>query len=84
VIASLANILAYQASIGGRAVNGPPSTGASIITATAIPRPAHAREYNFLDFEIKYGIRQVSRFPRAGRLRLKHNQYLRVHDETPS
>lgn len=60
VIASLANILAYQASIGGRAVNGPPSTGASI-TATAMPRPAHAREYNFLDFEIKYGIRQVSK-----------------------
>lgn len=59
VIASLANILAYQASIGGRTVNGPPSTGASI-TATAMPRPAHAREYNFLDFEIKYGIRQVS------------------------
>lgn len=58
VIASLANILAYQASIGGRAVNGPPSTGASI-TATAMPRPAHAKEYNFLDFEIKYGIRQV-------------------------
>ncbi|KAL4123177.1 hypothetical protein QTP88_015400 [Uroleucon formosanum] len=59
VIASLANILAYQASVGGRAVNGPPSTGASIITATAMPRPAHAREYNFLDFEIKYGIRQL-------------------------
>lgn len=58
VIASLANILAYQASIGGRAVNGPPSTGASITTA-AMPRPSHAREYNFLDFEIKYGIRQV-------------------------
>lgn len=61
VIASLANILAYQASVGGRTVNGPPSTGASIITTTAMPRPAHAREYNFLDFEIKYGIRQVSR-----------------------
>ncbi|XP_025418019.1 SCY1-like protein 2 isoform X1 [Sipha flava] len=59
VIASLANILAYQASIGGRAVNGPPSTGASI-TATAMPRPAHAKEYNFLDFEIKYGIRQIA------------------------
>ncbi|KAE9532960.1 hypothetical protein AGLY_009388 [Aphis glycines] len=60
VIASLANILAYQASVGGRTVNGPPSTGASIITTTAMPRPAHAREYNFLDFEIKYGIRQIA------------------------
>lgn len=62
VIASLANILAYQASVGGRTVSGPPSTGASL-TTTAMPRPSHAREYNFLDFEIKYGIRQVSPLP---------------------
>ncbi|XP_050538238.1 SCY1-like protein 2 isoform X2 [Daktulosphaira vitifoliae] len=59
VIASLANILAYQASIGGRSGSGPPSTGASH-TTSALPRPAHAREYNFLDFEIKYGIRQIA------------------------
>lgn len=24
-----------------------------------LPRPAHAREYNFLDIELKYGILQV-------------------------
>ncbi|XP_050419612.1 SCY1-like protein 2 isoform X4 [Adelges cooleyi] len=59
VIASLANILAYQASVGGRSGSGPPSTGASH-TTSALPRPAHAREYNFLDFEIKYGIRQIA------------------------
>lgn len=82
VIASLANILAYQASVGGRAVNGPPSTGASIITTTAMPRPAHAREYNFLDFEIKYGIRQVSPtvFACPTAAFNKYNQYPRVHD----
>lgn len=26
----------------------------------SVPRPLHAKEYNFLDIEIKYGILQVS------------------------
>lgn len=26
---------------------------------TPVPRPAHAKEYNFLDVELKYGILQV-------------------------
>jgi SCY1-like protein 2 len=47
---------------GGLGV-GPPTTGAS----QNVPgvqqqqtRPAHAKEYNFLDMELKYGILQVS------------------------
>jgi SCY1-like protein 2 len=60
VLASLANVLAYQESGGGGGV-GPPSTGASSQTQPAtLPRPPHAREYHFLDVELKYGILQVS------------------------
>lgn len=55
VLASLANVLAFQESGGG---GGPPSMGAS--QQTAGTRPAHAREYNFLDIELKYGLLQVS------------------------
>ena len=63
VFASLANVLAYQEGGGGSSGSGggggvgPPATGAS----QQVPqtRPAHAREYNFLDIELKYGILQV-------------------------
>lgn len=52
--------LLTQESAGSN-LSGPPSTGASQVSPPpgAIPRPAHAREYNFLDIEIKYGILQV-------------------------
>ncbi|XP_038118205.1 SCY1-like protein 2 isoform X8 [Culex quinquefasciatus] len=60
VIASLANVLAYQESAG--TVPGPPSTGASQQLQNSSPanRPAHAKEYNFLDIELKYGILQIT------------------------
>lgn len=50
VLASLANILAYQDSThpSNGPGQGPPP-----------PRPAHAREYHFLDLELKYGLLQV-------------------------
>ncbi|KAJ9585871.1 hypothetical protein L9F63_020484, partial [Diploptera punctata] len=57
VLASLANVLAYQESGGGGGA-GPPSTGASSQTQPNAQRPAHAREYHFLDIELKYGILQ--------------------------
>lgn len=46
----------------GGNVTGPPSTGASQQTPPpgATPKPTHAKEYNFLDMELKYGILQVS------------------------
>lgn len=61
VLASLANVLAYQES-GGSGGVGPPSTGVSAAQtqSSTLPRPPHAREYHFLDIEIKYGILQVS------------------------
>ncbi|XP_058463904.1 SCY1-like protein 2 isoform X2 [Malaya genurostris] len=60
VIASLANVLAYQESAG--TVPGPPSTGASqqIQNTTPASRPTHAKEYSFLDIELKYGILQIT------------------------
>ncbi|XP_058123109.1 SCY1-like protein 2 [Anopheles ziemanni] len=59
VIASLANILAYQEA--GGTIAGPPSTGASgQHCPTGVPRPAHAKEYSFLDIELKYGILQIT------------------------
>lgn len=39
---------------------GPPTTGASQLPPGSTARPAHAKEYNFLDMELKYGILQVS------------------------
>ncbi|XP_033608206.1 SCY1-like protein 2 isoform X4 [Cryptotermes secundus] len=62
VLASLANVLAYQESGGGGGGGvGPPSTGASSQTQPAtLPRPPHAREYHFLDVELKYGILQIT------------------------
>lgn len=46
----------------GTVSTGPPSTGASHVMPPpgAIPRAAHAKEYSFLDIELKYGILQVS------------------------
>ncbi|XP_055536694.1 SCY1-like protein 2 isoform X4 [Wyeomyia smithii] len=60
VIASLANVLAYQESAG--MVPGPPSTGASQQLQNSSPsnRPTHAKEYTFLDIELKYGILQIT------------------------
>lgn len=55
VFASLANILAHQEGCSNS--GGITSTGASQQPAA---RPAHAREYHFLDIEYKYGILQVS------------------------
>lgn len=52
VFASLANVLAHQEGCGNQTV---PTSG---VTQPA-QRPAHAREYNFLDIEYKYGILQV-------------------------
>lgn len=40
---------------------GPPSTGASHIQPPGqIQRPAHAKEYSFLDIELRYGLLQVN------------------------
>ncbi|KAG8278354.1 hypothetical protein J6590_021247 [Homalodisca vitripennis] len=56
VLASLANILAFQEP----SQVGPPATGASQHPPPQnTPRPPHAREYHFLDIELKYGILQV-------------------------
>lgn len=54
VYASLANILAFQEGYANHA--GLAHTGSQQPT----PRPTHAREYNFLEIEYKYGILQVS------------------------
>lgn len=54
VFGSLANILAYQESSGNQ--TGTLTTGT---TQQPTQRPLHAREYNFLDIEYKYGILQV-------------------------
>ncbi|KAJ8866156.1 hypothetical protein PR048_033680 [Dryococelus australis] len=63
VLASLMNVLAFQE---GSAQSGvPPATGASQQGHQPTHhRPAHAREYHFLDIELKYGILQVSQPPR--------------------
>ncbi|XP_068901377.1 SCY1-like protein 2 isoform X4 [Tenebrio molitor] len=55
VFASLANILAHQEGSGNH--GGITATGAS---QQPTVRPAHAREYNFLDIEYKYGILQIT------------------------
>ncbi|XP_073976277.1 SCY1-like protein bma isoform X3 [Rhodnius prolixus] len=56
VLASLANILAYQEGGGGGP--GGPATGASQLQTA--PRHPHAKEYHFLDIELKYGILQIT------------------------
>ncbi|XP_023311083.1 SCY1-like protein 2 [Anoplophora glabripennis] len=55
VYASLANILAYQEGSGNH--GGITTTG---VQQPATPRPAHSREYSFLDIEYKYGILQIT------------------------
>ncbi|KAF6201765.1 hypothetical protein GE061_004160 [Apolygus lucorum] len=57
VLASLANILAYSDSCGGGGPGGP-TTGASHMQTA--PRHPFAREYHFLDIELKYGILQIT------------------------
>ncbi|XP_031640158.1 SCY1-like protein 2 isoform X1 [Contarinia nasturtii] len=60
IFASLANILAYQESCS-TVQTGPPSTGASHIQPPGqIQRPAHAKEYSFLDMELRYGLLQIT------------------------
>lgn len=54
VYASLANILAYHET--GNTTHGGIT---AVSTQQPNPRPAHAREYSFLDIEYKYGILQV-------------------------
>uniref|UniRef100_T1GGC7 SCY1-like protein 2 n=1 Tax=Megaselia scalaris TaxID=36166 RepID=T1GGC7_MEGSC len=64
VYASLANILAYQEVGTMGPVAGPPSTGASQPPQPPIiTRPYHAKEYNFLDIEFKYGLLQYIQLP---------------------
>ncbi|XP_058065791.1 SCY1-like protein 2 [Anopheles bellator] len=61
IIASLANILAYHEA--GGIITGPPITGASgqhCPNSMSANRPAHAKEYTFLDIELKYGILQIT------------------------
>lgn len=55
VFGSLANILAYQENTGNQ--TGTLTSGSNVQQQTQ--RPPHAREYNFLDIEYKYGILQV-------------------------
>lgn len=45
-------------------LSGPPSTGASQVSSppNVQSKPIHAREYSFLDIEIKYGILQVQKW----------------------
>lgn len=61
-LTNLNNIFFYlflQESAG--TAPGPPSTGASQQMQNSSPanRPPHAKEYSFLDIELKYGILQV-------------------------
>ncbi|XP_031348162.1 SCY1-like protein 2 isoform X2 [Photinus pyralis] len=56
VFASLANILAFQETSGNQGSTLP--SGAS--QQPTVQRPAHAREYQFLDIEYKYGILQIT------------------------
>ncbi|KAE8740974.1 hypothetical protein FOCC_FOCC013500, partial [Frankliniella occidentalis] len=56
ILASLANILAYHEASGSGA-GGAPTTGASHPNTVTRP-PSHAKDYSFLDLEIKYGLLQ--------------------------
>ncbi|XP_034232487.1 SCY1-like protein 2 isoform X3 [Thrips palmi] len=58
ILASLANILAYHEASGSGA-SGAPSTGASHPNTVQRP-PPHAKDYSFLDLEIKYGLLQLT------------------------
>ncbi len=54
ILASLANILSFQ--IYANAV----ALGRNENAQNNVPRPPNSKEYHFIDFEIKYGLRQVS------------------------
>ncbi|XP_036336230.1 fibroin heavy chain-like [Rhagoletis pomonella] len=64
IFASLSNILAFHESKTYENIAMPSNTGGTGTQSsqqqnTAIPqRPAHAKEYNFLDIELKYGFLQ--------------------------
>ncbi|XP_052128902.1 SCY1-like protein 2 isoform X3 [Frankliniella occidentalis] len=58
ILASLANILAYHEASGSGA-GGAPTTGASHPNTVTRP-PSHAKDYSFLDLEIKYGLLQLT------------------------
>ncbi|XP_020816683.1 SCY1-like protein 2 isoform X2 [Drosophila serrata] len=70
IFASLSNVLAFHESKTYESANVTPATGgaaaaqaqaAAQAAANTLPqRPAHAKEYNFLDMELKYGFLQVS------------------------
>lgn len=57
ILSSLANILSYQAY-----KSTVESSGRSDNAQNNIPRPPNTTDYHFIDFELKYGIRQVSAF----------------------
>lgn len=50
---------AGAAGAGAGAGGGGSAGAASAAAATQPQRPAHAKEYNFLDMELKYGFLQV-------------------------
>lgn len=54
ILASLANILSFQ--VYSNAVTSAKNENVQ----PNIPRPPNAKEYHFIDFEIKYGLRQVN------------------------
>ncbi|CAO1315978.1 unnamed protein product [Diamesa hyperborea] len=60
VLASLANILAFHDVTP--VISGPQTGNASQGNQQSVvqQRPAHAKEYNFLDIELKYGILQIT------------------------
>lgn len=55
VLASLANILSFQ--VYSNAI----SNSRNETSQNNISKPPNAKEYNFIDFEIKYGLKQVKR-----------------------
>ncbi|KAH8378837.1 hypothetical protein KR009_001709, partial [Drosophila setifemur] len=66
IFASLSNVLAFHESKTYENTNVVPATGAqgaaqAQAAANTLPqRPAHAKEYNFLDMELKYGFLQLT------------------------
>ncbi|KAH8345925.1 hypothetical protein KR067_009094, partial [Drosophila pandora] len=67
IFASLSNVLAFHESKTYENPNVPPTAGGAAgagqaqAAANTLPqRPAHAKEYNFLDMELKYGFLQLT------------------------
>ncbi|KMY98799.1 SCY1-like protein 2 isoform X3 [Drosophila simulans] len=66
IFASLSNVLAFHESKTYEATNVAPAAGGAAASqaqaaANTLPqRPAHAKEYNFLDMELKYGFLQLT------------------------